>query len=360
MALLLVYVSFALGISFLCSLFEATLLSARLTTLSEQASAGGRGASHLFELKRHRVGDAISAILILNTSANTLGATLAGAQAAQYFGSAWVGIFSGVLTLLILVISEIVPKTLGAVYSRSLSGAVGWSLLVLTRAMAPALVLSRVLTRLLTRQRKTPYSRGELAAVIDTAARDGALSQDESALFSNLLRFNEIQVEDVMTPRTVVFMMPVEATIADLLAEPDSDPFSRIPLYRNEPDNVVGYVLLRDVMKALTGGCDRDRPLESFMRPIWFVPEMISLGAALQQFLKKSEPLAMVTDEHGGLAGLVTLEDLTETMLGTEIVDEFDRVVDLRKVALNLRDRRLAHIRRDRKAAPDSQAREAR
>jgi CBS domain containing-hemolysin-like protein len=345
---LLLFVGFALGVSFLCSLLEATLLSARMATLTEQRDAGSRGAKHLLDLKRHRVDDAISAILILNTISNTLGATLAGAQATRLWGSAWIGLFSGVMTLLILVISEIIPKTIGAVYWRSLSGLVGWVLRMLVRLMLPALVLSRALTRLLTQGKRTAYSRGELAAVIETAASDGALTEDESTLLSNLLSTKEVQVEDVMTPRTVMFMMPAEATIADLLAERDAEAFSRIPLYRDNPDNVVGYVLQRDVMKAAASGCDKSQRLESFRREIWFIPELIGVGQALRQFLDRREPIAMVTDEHGGVAGLVSLEDLTETMLGTEIVDEFDRHVDLRQKAVELRDRRLERLREKR------------
>jgi CBS domain containing-hemolysin-like protein len=348
LTLLLVFVGFALGVSFLCSLLEATLLSAPLATLSEQRDAGGRGAGLLLDLKRNRVDDAISAILILNTISNTLGATLAGAQAAQIWGSAWIGVFSGVMTFLILVVSEIIPKTLGAVYARSLSWLVGWILSWLTRLMTPALFVSRGLTRLLTRGSRPAVSRGELAAVIADAARDGALSRDESAVLANLLRTKDLQVEDVMTPRTVVFMMPDDATVRDLLSEPEAEAFSRIPLYQGNPDNVVGYVLQRDVMKAAGTGCDQSRPLGSFRRKIWFVPELISVRQALRQFLERREPIAMVADEHGGVAGLVTLEDLTETVLGTEIVDEFDRTVDLRQKALELRDRRLERLRRKR------------
>jgi CBS domain containing-hemolysin-like protein len=348
LALLLLYVGFALGVSFLCSLLEAALLSARLPTLAELAEGGGRGAALLLEIKRTRMNDAISAILILNTLSNTLGATLAGARAAQVFGSTWVGLFSGVLTLLILVISEIIPKTIGAVYSRSLAWFVGWALHFLMRFMAPALVLSRALTRVLARGEDTSLSRGELAATIADATRDGALTQDEATIFNNLLGFNEVQVEDVMTPRTVMFVMPTDASAEMLLRETESEAFSRIPLYRDEPDNIVGYLLQRDVMKALACGGDRERPLETWMREIAFVPELCAVGQALKQFLDRRESIAMVTDEHGSFTGLVTLEDLTETILGAEIVDEFDHTVDLRQKAMELRDRRMKRLRHKR------------
>ena len=346
--LLIVYVVLALGLSFLCSVLESTLLSARRSTLTEQRASGSRGAGFLLELKQHRVDDAISAVLILNTIANTLGATLAGAQAGRVFGDFWFGVFSATLIFLILVVSEIIPKTMGAYYAPRLAGPVGWVLFGLTRLMRPALVLSRALTRLLTRGRRTSFSRGELAAVISAAARDGAISEDESELFENLLRADKVQVEDVMTPRSVVFMLAAEATIADLLGEPEADVFSRIPLYRDQQDNVVGYVLQRDVLRAVARVCDHGLPLSQFMRPILFIPELATVDSALQQILERREPIAMVTDEHGGVEGLVTLEDLTETILGVEIIDESDRVVDLRKAALKRRDERLERMRQKR------------
>jgi CBS domain containing-hemolysin-like protein len=277
--------------------------------------------------------------------ANTLGATLAGAQAARVFGSAWVGVFSGALTFLILVVSEIIPKTLGAVYSHRISGLVGWSLHILTKAMTPALVLSRLLTRLLTRGHEPTLSRGELASTIATAAQDGAISPGESRIFENLLRFEEVRVEDVMTPRTVAVMLPAEATITDLLADRQAEAFSRIPLFRDSHDNVVGYVLQREILKRVADGCNQDIELESLMRSIPFIPEVATVAAAMRQILERREPIAMAIDEHGGISGLVTLEDLTETVLGVEIVDESDRIVDQRQAAAALRDQRMERVR---------------
>ncbi|HXV78048.1 MAG TPA: hemolysin family protein [Candidatus Polarisedimenticolaceae bacterium] len=351
MLVLILFVAFALGVSFLCSLLEAALLSARTARLIEKRAAGVIGAGLLLTLKQSRLDDAISAVLILNTIANTLGATLAGAQAAQVFGRTWVGVFSGLLTFVILIVSEIIPKTLGAVYSTQLSGMVGWTLTGLVKLMSPALFLSRVITRLLARGGGASLSRSELATVISMATREGVLSPEESRMFANLLRFDSIQVEDVMTPRTVTFMLPADATIADLLAEAEARFFSRIPLFRPDRDHVVGYVLQRDVLKAVAEHCDREQPLERFMRPISHIPELASVGAALRRILKQREPIAVVTDEHGGVAGLVTLEDLTETILGTEIVDESDQVADMRVSATKLRDQRLERIRKMRQPA---------
>jgi CBS domain containing-hemolysin-like protein len=352
LTILLLYVGFALSVSFICSLLEAAFLSVRLGVLSERQAAGSHGSALLLELKRRRVDESISAILILNTVANTLGATMAGAEAAKVFGSEAVGWFSGVLTLAILIASEIVPKTLGALYAASLAPFVGYTLQGLTRLMAPALALSRLLTRLLApRQPAGGLSKGELTALIAAASSDGALTPAESALLGNLLRADQVRVEDVMTPRPMIVMLRAGASVAELLAEPEVDAFSRIPLFEEGHDNVVGYVLLRDVLKAVAAGADRGRQLASFMRPVWFIPGSITVGTALNQFLARREPIAMVVDEHGGLAGLVTLEDLTETVLGAEIVDESDRVVDLRKAAMDHRDRRLERLRRKREQA---------
>ena len=355
MSLLLLYTGLAVSISFLCSLLEAALLSSRNSTLADQRDHGNAGATRLLEIKTERVDDAISAILTLNTVANTLGATLAGAQAAHIFGSAWVGVFSGLLAFTILVVSEIIPKTLGAVYWRSLSGPVGWAIHFLTKAMAPALVISRLLTRLLTRARKVTFSRGELAATIAAAAHEGAISPGESRIFENLLRFEEVRVEDVMTPRTVTVMLPAETTVGELLAHREAEAFSRIPLYRNSPDDIVGYVLQREVLKAIADGYHQDMPLESLMRPIPFIPEVATVGAAMRQVLERREPIAVAIDEHGGVSGLVTLEDLTETILGVEIVDESDRIVDQRQAAAALRDQRLERLLQRRRSHSKSE-----
>jgi len=347
-ALLFLFVGFALSVSFYCSLLEASLLASRNSTLLDRQRRGSVGAGKLLDIKRTRLDDAISAILILNTLANTLGATLAGAQAARVFGRTWVGLFSGVLTLLILVVSEIIPKTIGAVYTDRLSGAVGWSLSFLTRAMMPALYISRALTRLLTRGRRSGLSRSEFAAVIASATSEGVISRDESKIFANLLRFNEVQVEDVMTPRTVTVMMPEDTTVEQLLASLEARGFSRIPLYRGNEDNVVGYALLNEVLHAVARGSDRQQPLSAFARPISIIPELATVESALRQLIDRHEHIAIVTDEHGGVSGLVTLEDLTETILGVEIVDESDRVVDMRQAAVSLRDKRLERLRRER------------
>jgi CBS domain containing-hemolysin-like protein len=351
--LLLLFVGFALSVSFLCSLLEAALLSARRGMLAEKKAAGQRGAGLLLAIKEERLDDAISAILILNTVANTLGATMAGAQAARVFGSAAVGVFSGILTLLILVLSEIIPKTLGALYASRLAALVGYTLQGLTVAMSPALAVSRTLTRLLAPSQPAKLSKGELEALIATAAREGAIDPVQTKLLDSLMRFDTVRVSDVMTPRPVVAMMPSDATVADLLATPGTDAFSRIPLHEpDRNDDVVGYVLQREVLRAVASGTSPQKTLADFRRPVLFVPGFIRAGAALGQLLERREALAIVVDEHGAIEGVITLEDLTETLIGAEIVDESDRVVDLRQAALVYRDRRLARLRERRASRP--------
>jgi CBS domain containing-hemolysin-like protein len=343
LTLLLIYVGATLGISFLCSLLEAALLSVPIGTLAERRESG-RGARHLFELKSERIDDAISAILTLNTISNTLGATLAGAQAHKITDDFWVGVFSGILTFLILTISEIIPKTIGATYSRSLIGFVGYVLAFLTRVMAPILVFTRALTRLLTRGETVGISRGELEAIIDMAATTGDLQRHEKTLYQNVLRLDEIRIGDVMTPRTVCWMLPGETTIEEFLGEPEGRSYTRIPLYRGNRDEVTGYLFQRDVLRAVAEGRSRQDTLQEYQREVRYLPEVATLRKALTALAEGRESMAMVADEHGGTCGLVTVEDIFETILGVEIVDEVDEVADLRDRAQSLRDQRLSRM----------------
>ncbi|RMH21482.1 MAG: DUF21 domain-containing protein [Acidobacteria bacterium] len=368
MTLLLIYAFGALSVSFFCSLLEASLLSSRLVTLVERKKAGDRGAELLLDIKEHRLDDAISSILTLNTIANTIGATLAGAQAKVVFGDnrligvvTAVGVFTASLSLGVLIFSEIIPKTLGAVYASRLIGFVGRAVAALIWLLKPFLLLTRLITRLLTPAGKlgTGISRSELVAMIGLAAREGALPLSESRVLDNVLRYNEIKVDDVMTPRTVIAMLPEDTPVRDFLRDEESRVFSRIPLYRGDRDDVTGYVLQREVLSAAARD-DLDSPLARFKRPALFLPEGQPVGRVLRRMIEQREHLALVTDEYGGVSGLVTLEDLVETILGVEILDEYDRVADLRAEAAKLRQQRLEAMRRfhQPRAQPRAQPRE--
>jgi len=342
MFLLLVYVFGALSISFLCSILEAALLSVRGVELEERKARGERGAEILLHLKRKRIDDAISAILILNTIAHTVGATLAGYQAGEVYGDEYVEVFAGVLTLLILFFTEIIPKTLGTVHASTLVPFVARTLQGLVWSLKPALYVTRLLTGFLARHEKKLVTRGELAAMVAMAAREGTLGDADSKLVSNVLRYDEIKVQDVMTPRTVVCALPAQATFADLLADEKAHVFSRIPVYEGTPDHVVGYVLQRDVLAEIAKGADPATPLSEHAREALHLPEQLSVRTALRRLTEGRRHLALVLDEFGGVSGLVTLEDLVETLLGIEILDESDRVADLRVEAVRLREKRLA------------------
>jgi CBS domain containing-hemolysin-like protein len=357
--LLFVYVGVALSVSFLCSLLEATLLSARVIELIERKDRGDAGAALLLELKRERIDDAIGAILTLNTIAHTIGAALAGAQAAAAFGSAWVGVFSGVLTILVLVITEIIPKTLGTVNASRLVGFTARTVALLVRLLKPVLILVRLLTsRLMSSHARRRISRREVAAMATTAAAEGVLDEHSSRAIHGVLRLQEVPVADVMTPRTVVQMLPARATVGLLLANEHVRPYSRIPLYGESSDDLQGHVMQRDVLLAAATGTEPTTPLSTFARESILVPETASVDATFRRLLREHEHLALVIDEYGGFQGLVTMEDLVETAFGVEIMDESDEVADLRAEALRLRDERLA--RRQAAAHDEHDAREGR
>lgn len=344
--LLLLYTGVALVVSFLCSILEAALLSTRMVTLESRAEAGHKGAQRLLHLKRSRLDDSISAILILNTVAHTAGVAGAGLQAGKVFAgqALLLGLFPVVLTLLILVLTEIVPKTLGASYASRLVGFVGLSLSAMVWTLTPLLYLTRVVTGAISHSERAGVSRGELASMVAMAAREGTLRHDDSRLVANVLDFHQILIEDVMTPRTVTAMVEQATTRRELAEDEACRQFSRIPVYDGEPDRVLGYVLQREVLSALARGEDPEVPVIKHLRKALVITEGVSVDRALRQLAEGREHLAIVADEFGGIAGILTLEDLMETLLGFEIVDESDRVADLRQEAIRLRDKRLREL----------------
>lgn len=343
--LLVAFVGVALAVSFLCSILEAALLSIREAELEERAQKGHNGSKVLLGIKKERLDDAISAILILNTIAHTAGVAGAGLQA----GKIWTDspfmlgvVFPSVLTLLILVGTEIIPKTLGAVHASRLVGPVASTLRLLLLLMTPLLMLTRLITGALASHEQPSVSRGELAAMVAMAARQGTLARQDSMLLANALRFNSIRVEDVMTPRTVVAMVEETSTVGELIAQSTASSYSRVPTFREDRDHVLGYVVRQEVLSALAEDpATQDRSVREFSRGILFIDQQASVSQALKKLIEAKEHLAMVTDSYGGVAGLVSLEDLVETLLGVEIVDETDKVADLRKEAAALREKRL-------------------
>lgn len=332
MGVLLLYVALALGVSFLCSIMEAVLLSVTPSYVAALEREGHVIGERLHEMKED-IDRPLSAILSLNTIAHTVGATGAGAQGAIVFGEAYAGIIAGVLTLLILVVSEIIPKTLGAVYWRTITPTVVRLLVPTIVLMWPLVKLSQGLTYLLSRDEdEAAFSREEFTAMAELGEEEGVFEEKESRILRNLFRFNSLRVKDVMTPRTVVFDLPEDQTIGEVVDGHDEFRFSRIPVYDDDPDDVTGYVL-KDEMLLRAAQEEHDVSLEEISREILVVRETLPLPDLLERLLDRLEHIALVVDEYGGVAGVVTMEDVVETLLGLEIVDEADSVEDMQALA---------------------------
>jgi len=330
LTLLIVYVSLAIGVSFLCSIMEAVLLSVTPAYIGALGEDKPSVAARLRELKDD-VDRPLAAILTLNTVAHTIGAAGAGAEAASYFGNSAIGVFSAVLTLGILVLSEIIPKTLGAVYWRGLAPLVSRLLKPLIFGLYPLVLMSQWFAKLLTRgEKKGDVSREELAALADIGAREGVFNQRETELFKSLLRFESLRASDVMTPRTVVVAF-AEIVSAQKLMEA-KQPFSRYPVFSNDQDDITGYVLLSDALTKVAGGAP-ETPLAALRRDMAVVNTNQSLLEIFELFVDDGEQIARVIDEYGGTAGVVTMEDVIETLLGLEITDENDTTEDMQALA---------------------------
>lgn len=332
MTLLLTYLVLAIGVSFLCSILEAVLLSVSQSYIAVLERRGRKSGTLLRKMKDD-IDRPLSAILSLNTIAHTVGAAGVGAQAQIVFGSAYVAVTSAVLTLLILFFSEIIPKTLGATYWRTLAPLSGRILRWMIWLLYPFVVLSMVITRLLSGDENQPtFSREELSAMADRGVEEGIFEQEESDILKNLVRFKSLRIKDIMTPRIVVVGFSENKTVADILDKVEELRFSRLPLYGESEDDITGYILKNDLLISLANG-NEDQTLKEFKREILILPETISLQDFFERLLEKQEHIAVAVDEYGGFSGVVTMEDLVETLLGMEIVDEVDAIDDMQKMA---------------------------
>jgi len=332
---LAIAVAAAVSISALCSLFEAFLLSVPLSHIEMLAQSGRRSGRILRQLRGH-VGTPISAILSLNTIANTAGATIAGAAAARAFSDSptvtdWV--FPAAFTLSILFFSEVIPKTAGVVYNKPLAPVLARPIQILVWVFTPIVGLLRLVTRMISRgQAQQTTSDEELIVLARLGQRTGAIEADEAEALQNILSLKSRTAREVMTPRTVVFSLDDGLRVEEARSEKGFWAHSRIPVYAESHEDIVGIVLRRDLLAALTRD-QGDARLSEFMRPVHFVAESTSLDRLLRAFLERRQHLSIVIDEYGGLAGVVTLEDVLEEILGKEIVDESDQVADMRELA---------------------------
>jgi len=344
MLLLISYLALALCVSFVCSIAEAVLLSVRPAYVTAQIRQQKRGAETLKKLLSN-LDKPLAAILTLNTIAHTIGAAGVGAQSAVVFGSSYLGASSAILTFLILVFSEIIPKTLGATYWQTLAPSVGALVLWAMRILHPFVWLSEKLTRAIARSDVSAltFSRDEMAAMAEMGAEEGVLDKNEHKTVNNLLFLHKIPVRAIMTPRSVIFTANAQTTVSNFFKNHAETPFSRIPIYEDTQDHIFAYVLKLDLFQAQAN--DKfDEPIIKFRRNILAVPESMSVSKTYDQFIKSRSHIAMVVNEYGTAQGIVTLEDVLETLIGIEIKDELDTVEDMQILARKRWEERMTKL----------------
>ncbi|ASU23301.1 hemolysin [Vibrio qinghaiensis] len=331
MFLLTVYITVAIGVSFICSVLEAVLLSITPSYLAQLRQSAHPSADKLSKLKAN-IDRPLASILTLNTIAHTIGAASAGAQAAVVFGSEWLGVFSAVLTLGILVLSEIVPKTIGATYWRQLAPASAVVLRWMVWALTPFVWFSEQITKRLARHHEAPKMRDELSAMAMLANESGEFADGESKMLNNLLAIQHVPATQVMTPRPVLFRASAQLTIDEFLVQHRDTPFSRPLIYGDSKEDIIGFVHRLELFRLQQKGQGSQR-LEEVMRPLHALLNKMSLLKAFEQMMQKRLQLALIVDEYGTVQGILTLEDIFEYLLGEEIIDEADKTTDMQQLA---------------------------
>ena len=321
----------AMAISALCSVLEATLLSTPISYITGLEDQGVKGAKRLKKLKQNS-DRPISAILCINTIANTVGASIVGSLVMDIYGSTWVGIFSAIFTLLILIFSEIFPKTIGSYYWRTLAIPASSIINALIFIAYPIVIVMEKLTKVVSsNSTQVSVSREDISAMVSVATEEEVIEKEEKKMIQNLLKLDELTAHEIMTPSAVVEMAEGNMTIREFY---DSDlSHSRIPVYDEENDEyVIGYVLRQEVLEKMAEDKFTAKLID-IARPIMTFSEETSVGDIWEKMLAKKEHISVILDEYGSLRGIVTLEDVIETMLGHEIVDEKDEVVDMQEYA---------------------------
>ena len=333
MTLLIVFLLGAMSISFLCSILESVLMSTPLSYITMREDEGFKAAS-LFKKYKLDNARAIAAILSLNTIANTIGAAGVGRQAALVLDSVPFGVVSAVTTVLILVFSEIIPKTIGTNNWRRLMGFTAYTIRLLIVVLFPIVVLVQWLTKLITKkdEEETAVSREEVAAMADMGEDEGVIDEDENKIIQNVIKLNDIKAYDVMTPRVVAATAPESMTLKAFYRTEEYSHFSRIPVYAEEEDFITGYVLRSEALEELAED-HFSKPLGDIKREIPLFNEEMSVADIWDSLLKHKEQIAGIIDEFGSFQGIITLEDIIETIFGLEIIDESDEVADMQQYA---------------------------
>lgn len=331
MGLILLYFLGALSLSFLCSVLEAVLLSTPMSYISMRENQGSKTAT-LMKQYKNNVDRPVGAILSLNTIAHTIGSAGVGAESIKIFGEQYFGLISAILTLLILVLSEIIPKTIGASYWRSLVLPSTRIIRVLILITYPLVLLSELITKVFTpRGNQASMSREEVSAMVDVGTTEGIFRESESKLIKSCIALSGVKARQIMTPSIVVESACQDLTVKDFQAK-QSWSFSRIPVYAGDKGYITGYVLKDAVLKLLSEDQFHVK-LSDLKRPILTFREEESVFQIWEKMLEKREHISVIIDEYGGLRGLVTMEDIIETMTGVEIVDEDDVAVDMQALA---------------------------
>lgn len=351
MTLLIIFATLSIFFSFLCSILEAVLLSVTPTFINVKKQEGKAFATQLEELKKD-VDKPLIAILTLNTVAHTVGAILVGVQAEQLpykvdlFGMNMVGIVSAIMTILILVVSEIIPKTIGATHWKKLASfsTSVLSMLIFVFKWTGVLWILQLFTKIFGKGgHGSVLSREDFTAMADIAEQEGVFQESESKVIKNLLNFKEVLVRDIMTPRTVLKTANEEQTIQEFFDENPMLRFSRIPIYAEQSDSITGYFLKDQLLEAIIKGKGA-QPLKNIKRSILVTKRSLPIPNLFEQLIDQREHIALVVDEYGSVSGLVTQEDMIETLLGLEIMDESDNIEDLQLLARKSWERRAKRL----------------
>ncbi|NRA61101.1 MAG: HlyC/CorC family transporter [Psychrobium sp.] len=335
MFLLGLYLFVALFFSFLCSIAESVLLSVSWVHIALMENDGHKAGKILRQLKQD-INKPLAAILTLNTVAHTVGAAGVGAQATELFGSSSLGITSAILTILILFLSEIIPKTLGASHWKLLAPITAYCLKFMVWALFPIIKISELITRsMVNKEQSSGFNRSEFAVMAQLSAESGHIDKDEARIVTNLLLLQEVAIKDVMTPRTVMFSDSQSLRVEEFFHKHHRVRFSRIPVYNGNPDNIVGFVLRSDLLLAQARGNTRVY-LSNYLREMPALLEDMTLSHAMKEMLRDKSQMVLIVNEYGTVRGILTLEDILETLIGREIVDEGDKDIDMQKLAKRL------------------------
>lgn len=331
MGIFLIYLLGALIVSYLCSTLESVMMTTTLSFLTMKEKEGSKAATIMKGFKEHTERP-LAAILSLNTIANTIGAAGVGQQATILFGSQWFGVVSAMMTLLILLFAEILPKTIGTTYWRQLMPACAYTIRALIYILYPIVLLIEGITRILPHSEELAVSREEVVAMANVGEEEGVIEEDENKIIRNVMRLDDFKASDVMTPRVVAATAPEKMTLKQYYDCEDYDHFSRIPVYSDSPEYITGYILRDEALENLTE--DKfDLTLGDIKRSMPQFSENQSIGDIFDQMLRQKSQIGIVIDEYGCFQGILTLEDIIETVFGLELVDERDVVTDMQAYA---------------------------